>query len=340
MRFVKPFRILILVLFLLPVASQFASAQTVQNNQSPASLAPAAIKKQTYIYKSVAEVPIQADAYWIPRSNKQPVILWLHAGALIFGSREQVPAEQVEKYVRAGFVVVAVDHRLGPEVKLPSVIEDVKDAYRWIREKGPELWGSDANTVVVVGHSAGGYLSLLSGVTFQPRPQAIVSFYGYGDIASDWYNRPDPYYNTQQKVEKAEADRLRSASVLTHADFGQRFPLYKYFRQQGTWTKEIVAIDPHSQRELLTPFCPALTAGPDFPPTFLVHGDNDTDVPFQQSLEMAERLKAQKVKHQLSILPGRGHVFDASGKGMADPAIEKTFDDVIAFLRSTIQEQK
>jgi acetyl esterase/lipase len=340
MRVVNSFRVVAALLFLLPFSSLLARAQNIQRSQSPSAVGPAAFQKQTYIYKSVEGTPIKADAYWMPHSGKQPVILWLHGGALVFGSREQIPAAQVEKYVRAGFVVVAIDYRLGPEIKLPAVIADMKDAYRWIREKGPGLWGGDANRIAVIGHSAGGYLSLLSGVTFEPRPQAIVSFYGYGDIAAEWYNRPDPYYNTQPKIEKAEADRLRSTSVLTQAEYGQRFKLYKYFRQQGTWTKEIVAIDPHKQPELLTPFCPALTAGPDFPPTLLLHGDKDTDVPFQQSLEMAERLKAQKVNYQLTILPGRGHVFDTSGKGMADPVVEKTFDDAIAFLKKTLGEKK
>lgn len=339
MRIVSSYRVLACVLSLLPIASQFASAQSTPNSKSPASQSPAAITKQTYIYKSSADGPIKADAYWTPRSNKQPVILWLHGGALVFGSRGQLPAAQAEKYVRAGFAVVAIDYRLGPEIKLPVVLEDVKDAYRWVREKGPGLWGIDANRVVVVGHSAGGYLSLLSGVIFEPRPQAIVSFYGYGDIASDWYNRPDPYYNTQPKVTKDEADRMRSSSVLTSAEYGERFRLYMSFRQQGTWTKEIVAVDPHSQRELLTPYCPALTAGRDFPPTFLIHGDHDTDVPYQQSLEMAERLKAQNVKYQLSILPGKGHVFDSTGQGMADPVVEKTFDEAIAFMKKTLGEK-
>jgi dipeptidyl aminopeptidase/acylaminoacyl peptidase len=42
----------------------------------------------------------------------------------------------------------------------------------------------------------------------------------------------------------------------------------------------------------------------------LLHGDKDTDVPYQLSVMMAEQLKRHGVEHELITIPGGGHGFD------------------------------
>ena len=37
-------------------------------------------------------------------------------------------------------MVVSIDYRLAPETKLPAIVEDVRDACRWVRERGPKLF--------------------------------------------------------------------------------------------------------------------------------------------------------------------------------------------------------
>ena len=69
-----------------------------------------------------------------------------------------------------GFVLVSIDYRLAPEVKLPAVIEDVQDAFRWLREQGPKQLRIDPDKLVVSGGSAGGYLTLMTGCCVKPRP--------------------------------------------------------------------------------------------------------------------------------------------------------------------------
>jgi acetyl esterase/lipase len=85
--------------------------------------------------------------------------MWIHGGALIFGNRGMLPADERERFLRAGYVVVAIDYRLAPETKLPEILNDVEDAHRWIREKGPALFRIDSDRVVAVGQSAGAYLA-------------------------------------------------------------------------------------------------------------------------------------------------------------------------------------
>jgi acetyl esterase/lipase len=66
------------------------------------------------------------------------------------------------------------------------------------------------------------------------------------------------------------------------------------------------------------PFCPIRNVTEDYPPTLLIHGDQDTDVPFRQSVLMAEELESRGAEHELIAMPNRGHVFDLDGEGMVD----------------------
>jgi acetyl esterase/lipase len=40
--------------------------------------------------------------------------LWIHGGALIFGSRENIRTAQLQRYIDAGYAVVSIDYRLRP----------------------------------------------------------------------------------------------------------------------------------------------------------------------------------------------------------------------------------
>src|SRR4029434_8918110 len=82
---------------------------------------------------------------------------------------------------------------------------DVQDAFKWVREEGPKLYKVDPKRVAVVGHSAGGYLTLMTGFAVEPRPQALIAFYGYGDVDGDWYAKPDSFYRTKPLITKEDA---------------------------------------------------------------------------------------------------------------------------------------
>lgn len=295
--------------------------------------------KQSYVYKVAGNCPIQADVYRRPDEAIRPALLWLHGGALIFGNRATLAPDQLARYVEAGYTVIAVDYRLAPEVKLGAIIEDLQDAYSWVRQSGPDLFRIDPDRIAAVGHSAGGYLALMSGVCVRPRPRALVSFYGYGDIAGHWYSRADAFYARQLAVPTEEAYRLVGGPILTGTafegtQFRDRYCFYVFCRQQGLWPKEVTGHDPDTEPEWFTPFCPLRHVSPDYPPTLLLHGDQDTDVPLQQSVLMSEELERNHVPHELMILPGRGHGFDSEGAGIKNPAIAKVFDHVLEFLET------
>ncbi len=293
--------------------------------------------KRTFVYKAISNCLLQADVYGPMDDQARPAILWIHGGALILGHRGNINPQQLDRYVSAGFVVVSIDYRLAPEAKLPSILEDIQDAYRWLREKGPDLFHIDPNRIAVLGHSAGGYLTLTCGYRLQPRPRALVSFYGYGDIIAPWYSRPDPFYLREPAVSREKAYQAVGHVILCECqseEQGQRGAFYLYCRQQGLWPKEVVGIDPNTDPEAFNPFCPARNVSKGYPPTLLLHGDNDTDVPFEQSEQMARELRLHGIEHELIRIPRGEHGFDGR---MTSPDISAVFQQVINFLKEHLQ---
>jgi acetyl esterase/lipase len=293
--------------------------------------------KHTYTYKTVEDLQIHADVYRKPDNIIRPAILYIHGGALIIGNRSWLDSVQTERYLNAGYTLISIDYRLAPQTKLKHIIEDLEDAYRWIRIEGPELFRIDSTHIAVIGHSAGGYLALIAGFRLIPRPMAIVSFYGYGDIAGEWYSCPDPFYNRQPSVSKEEAYKVVGTSVISEDPDGNRWPFYLYTRQQGVWPLEVAGHNPDSDPEKFDLYCPVRNFNKDYPPTLLLHGDADTDVPFEQSVLMAKELERHGVQHEFIALTGQGHGFD---NAMQDPVVVKTFDSVLVFLDKQLKRER
>lgn len=291
------------------------------------------VTKRTYCYKQVGDCRIFADVYRRGEEKNRPAIVWIHGGALISGQRGNLQQVQLDKYLTAGFNVISIDYRLAPETKLKFIIEDLRDAFKWVRRRGPELAGIDPDRIAVVGHSAGGYLALMSGFRVKPRPKAIVSFYGYGDIIGEWYSRPDPFYSQQPPVAKDEAYAVVGQEVISESNSRERFRFYLYCRQNGLWPNEVAGLDPGKRPKAFESLCPARNVTRKYPPTLLLHGDKDTDVPYEQSVLMAEVLTRHHVEHKLITMTNRGHGFDGGRRAVDDPVIVETFDQVVAFLK-------
>ena len=306
----------------------------------------ATFSKATYTYKRVGECDIKADVYRLPGKDVRPAIVWIHGGALIFGDRSTVRPDQLQRYLQAGYAVVSIDYRLAPETKLPEILEDLRDAYQWVREKGPELFWIDRDRIALVGNSAGGYLALMAGFSVTPRPKALVSFYGYGDITGAWTTRPDPHYLTLERVTKEDAYKVVGGKVLSESPIFPRVMFYNYTRQNGFWPREVAALDPDKEPEKLEQFSPIRHVTKEYPPTLLLHGDKDTDVPFEESVRMAAALRQNGVAHQLIRMRNYDHLFDvfptgwtrpdAEPLGLKDRKVSAAYDVVVAFLKKHV----
>lgn len=282
------------------------------------------------IFRTVPGCELRADVYRPAGPGPHPALLWLHGGALIFGSRHAFRPRQMQRYLDAGYVVVAPDYRLAPETKLPDIVADVEAAWRWINEDGAEM-GVDGRRTAAVGHSAGGYLALLLATRMPigaPMPKAVVSFYGYGDILGDWYTRPDAHYLTHPPVSAEEARSVVGREPVCDGS-PERFHFYLRTRQRGTWPQEVGGRDPVTDAAFFRRYCPLQRVSPKSAPTLLLHGDADTDVPYEQSVLMQKALAAEEVEARLHTVPGGPHAFDLDE---GDAGSQAAFDDVLSFL--------
>ncbi len=292
----------------------------------------------THTYKQVESLDIKADVF-LPKqgARTKPAILWIHGGALVSGSRTGLPPEkQFEQYMKAGYVLVSIDYRLAPVAQLAEIILDVEDAYAWLREQGSVLFNIDPDRIAVMGMSAGGYLTLTAGFRLNPRPKALVSFYGYGDITGDWYAKPDSFYlETQPLISVESALKAKTGVVIANTDSldanqrQQQSDFYLYCRQKGLWPNEVSGHDPAEEPEWFAQYEARKNVTPSYPPTLLLHGEKDTDVPFHQSLLMAKALAIQGVEHQLISQSHWEHVFDHQED---DPTVIKAHNRVLGFL--------
>jgi acetyl esterase/lipase len=308
-----------------------------------AVIAPAAIAdepsfgKKTYVYKKAGHVEVHADIHRVTDTRTRPVVVWIHGGALIVGSRRDVPHNILKLCRDEGYILVSIDYRLAPEVKLPAIIADLKDAFVWIREKGPQLFRADPERIVVTGGSAGGYLTMMTGICVQPPPRALVAYWGYGDVDGEWYTKPSPFYREHTPlVDKDTALKAVGGAVLTETTgkTGQaRGSYYRYLRQNGLWTREVSGFDPVSQRARLDPYCPVRNITGKYPPILMVHGTKDTDVPYELSANMARELARHKLPHELITVEGGGH-----GLGGGDPKrIAEAHARALAFIREQLR---
>ena len=297
--------------------------------------------KTTHVYKTVDGHEILADVFTAPTEGKRPAVIWIHGGGLIFGTRMWAPQAQLERYMKAGYALISIDHRLAPETKLPAIIEDVKDAYAWVRKKGPELFNIDPGRIVVAGGSSGGYLALVSGYALEPRPAAVVALYGFGDLTGDWTTKPNPYFNEMPAISQEEAlavvgeAPISSGNVQYSPDGRPKF--FNYTKQQGSWTIEATGQDPHGDPTWFAPYEPLRNLSSKYPPTILVHGDLDTDVPVEQAHRLAAELARLNVEHTLITHSEWEHLFDLNLAG--DPEVEAAMDKIAAFIAPYLAEQ-
>ncbi|MSU64605.1 MAG: alpha/beta hydrolase [Opitutus sp.] len=259
---------------------------------------------RTLTYKTIGQLEIKADVFEPAAPGSRAVVVYLHGGSLINGRRDAVqnwaPAQDL---IAAGVVVVSIDYRLAPETKLAGIVADLEDAFRWVREKRPALFGADPERVAVAGGSAGGYLSLVAGYRLRPRPRAVFGEMSYGDLIAPWLLRPSihPPHYADNKLREAEAWRQVSGPPIANARDrqGDGSAFNDFIRRTAGWPKAISGWDPVTEAAKFAPYLPVRHVTAEYPPTFLIHGRLDTDVPFEQPQRMAAEFARLGIEHHL-----------------------------------------
>src|SRR6266403_2129217 len=129
-----------------------------------------------------------------PNSPPGPVVIFIHGGGWVQGTKEGSALQGVLPYVAMGYSVVNVEYRLANVSLAPGAIEDCRCALRWVVAHAKD-YNFDVDRIVVSGASAGGHLALTTGMipasagmdrmcytTSEPKVAAIVNFFGIADI--------------------------------------------------------------------------------------------------------------------------------------------------------------
>lgn len=118
--------------------------------------------KDTYIKERC-----KLDICYDKSKKNSPVVVWYHGGGLTSGQKE-IPG----LLKKQGFVVVGVNYRLLPKVKIDECLDDCAAALAWVFQNISQ-YGGDAKKIFVSGHSAGGYITTMLGLD-----KAWLSRYG------------------------------------------------------------------------------------------------------------------------------------------------------------------
>jgi acetyl esterase/lipase len=237
------------------------------------------------------------DIYWPAEGDGPfPVILSIHGGAFMGGDKRDIQVIPMLEGTRRGYAVVSLNYRMSGEACFPALVHDVKAAIRWVRANAA-TYLLDPDRLATWGGSAGGYLSLMAGVTaglpeledlslgnpaLSCRVQAVV----------DWFGPT----NFLLMDEQLAASGLAPIPGEEHS--GPHSPESLLLGQQITRVPELVRLAN-----------PETYVRPGLPPFFIQHGDRDNTVPHQQSVNMANRLAAVLGPGgvTLELLPGVGH---------------------------------
>ena len=120
------------------------------------------------------------DVYRRLGAGQVPTLVYIHGGGWYRGSKEK-SFLQLIPYFEMGWTVVNIEYRRAPVSPAPAAVEDCRCALRWVIQHAEE-YNVDTNKLVLSGHSAGGHLSLITGMLPRHarwRPEAIHALIGH-----------------------------------------------------------------------------------------------------------------------------------------------------------------
>jgi len=231
---------------------------------------------------------------YLPKSDmKLPLIIRVHGGAWLAGSKEQTgPLD----YLDDGYAVASINYRLSRHAIFPAQIQDCKAAVRYLRANARK-YNLDPNHFGVWGASAGGHLVAMLGtasdvkefdvgehLTISSRVQAVVDYFGPTDfLQMDEHRHPDgQVHNTPDSPES-----------------------------------QLIGGPIQENKEKVAKANPITYVTKDDAPFLIIHGDVDPLVPHHQSEILEAALKKAGVPVSFYTVKGAGH------GGFKDPNVPK-----------------
>jgi acetyl esterase len=202
-----------------------------------------------------------------------PAAILVHGGGWVAGDKQQYITYIFQPLSDAGFAWFSINYRLAPQFKFPADSDDVESAIRFVKANAAR-YKLDPNRIALIGESAGGHLVSYVGARNQvdSRVAAVVSMYGVHDfVAAAVQWKPLPH-------------ELLDLFGITAVD-AETVPL-------------------------LIKASPVIYMSKEMPPFLLMHGSKDEDVPYEQSVEMCDKMKKAGAHCDLITIQGAPHGMD------------------------------
>jgi acetyl esterase/lipase len=214
------------------------------------------------VFATVGDIPLALDLYQPKGKANNGLIVWIHGGAWRSGSKEKVP---ILGLVDKGWALASVNYRLSGQARFPAQSHDIKGAIRFLRANQKE-YGLRANRVFVIGSSAGGHLAAQVGVT-NGHAGLEGAVGGNGKVSSD----------IQGIVSLYGASNLTTIlNQSTPHGLSVRVPALDAFI--GGQPEDLV-----KETQLASP---VFHVDKKDPPLLMIHGDQDPQMPINQSIEL------------------------------------------------------
>jgi len=225
-------------------------------------------------YKTVDGFNLDIHLF-LPESNdqqkKRPVFVYFHGGSWTKGKPDW-NFTACQSFAKKGWVGVSVEYRLADrQGTLPfESVMDAKSAIRWLRKHAAE-YNIDINKIVASGNSAGGHLVLATA------------------LVENWNEKSDDLqYSPVPNV------LMVNSGVYDLTD-------------NNTWWIRQELQDRNQNENLVKEISPNYLIKKGLPPTLIIHGTNDRNVPFSSAKEFVDKMKIKGNDIEFNPLEGAGH---------------------------------
>ncbi len=256
------------------------------------------------VYATADDKDLRLDLYLPAGVAKPPLLVWVHGGRWRNGTKASVPKE----FVDHGVATASLDFRQSTDARFPAMVHDIKAAIRFLRAKASD-YGYRSERIGIGGNSSGGHLAAHVGVTNgDSRLEGTVGGY------------------LTQSSNVAAIVVYYGASNLTTI-LAQSTPFGLDMRRPAL--DLLLGAQPENAKELAELASPVFHVDRSDPPLFLLHGDQDPQMPINQAHELQGAYEKLGLDVTFDVVHGAPH----GGELFFSPA---SVDRVVAFLRRTI----
>jgi len=224
-------------------------------------------------FKNLDGESLKLDAHVPDGPGPFPAAILVHGGGWVAGDKRQYITYLFQPLTDAHIAWFSINYRLAPRYAFPVPAEDIESAISYVTANAAK-YKVDTRRIALIGESAGGHLVSYVGARNAPRSQvaAVISMYGIHDfIAASIAWKPLPH---------------------------ELFDLFG-----------IRAVDAETAPRLIRA-SPVTYISRKMPPFLLIHGSKDEDVPYQQSVEMCDKMNKAGARCQLITIEGAPHGMD------------------------------